>query len=68
MEYAWRVLQTVGAASTSVNVVSYVGLAGVWQCVMGNSFERPTETQLLEMEKNCGMLWIRVLLGSRPRS
>ena len=36
---------------TSVNVVSYVGLAGVWQCVMGNSFERPTETQLLEMEK-----------------
>ncbi len=36
---------------TSVNVVSYVGLAGVWQCVMGDSFERPTETQLLEMER-----------------
>lgn len=36
---------------TSVNVVSYVGLAGVWECVMGNSFARPTEAQLAEMEK-----------------
>jgi N-acyl-D-aspartate/D-glutamate deacylase len=36
---------------TSVNVISYVGHAGVWQCVMGNSFERPSEAQMMEMEK-----------------
>lgn len=36
---------------TSVNVVSYVGLAAVWECVMGKSFERPTDAQWLLMEK-----------------
>ncbi len=35
----------------SVNVVSYVGLAAVWECVMGKSFVRPTEVQFREMEK-----------------
>ena len=36
---------------TSVNVVSYVGLAAVWECVMGKSFERPTDAEWLLMEK-----------------
>ncbi len=36
---------------TSVNVVSYVGLAAVWECVMGKSFDRPTEQQFLQMEQ-----------------
>jgi N-acyl-D-amino-acid deacylase len=36
-------------ARVSVNVASYVGLGNIWQCVMGNSFERPTAEQLAEM-------------------
>ena len=36
-------------AHVSVNVGSYVGLGNIWQCVMGNSFERPTAEQLAEM-------------------
>ncbi|HWB09786.1 MAG TPA: D-aminoacylase [Pirellulales bacterium] len=38
-------------AGVSVNVASYVGLGNVWQCVMGDSFERPTDEQLAEMER-----------------
>jgi N-acyl-D-aspartate/D-glutamate deacylase len=34
----------------SVNVASYVGLGTVWQCVMGNSFERPSAEQLGRMK------------------
>jgi N-acyl-D-amino-acid deacylase len=30
----------------STNIVSYVGLDNVWQCVMGKSHERPTAEQL----------------------
>ena len=37
---------TVERAGISVNVASYVGLDNVWQCVMGNSFARPTAEQL----------------------
>lgn len=36
---------------TSVNVVSYVGLAAVWECVMGKSFSRPSEEQFRAMER-----------------
>lgn len=38
-------------AGVSVNVASYVGLNNVWQCVMGKSFDRPSESQLQEMAK-----------------
>ena len=40
----------VDKQKTSVNIASYVGLSTVWQCVMGNSFARPNETQFGEME------------------
>ncbi|MGE3803159.1 MAG: amidohydrolase family protein [Gemmataceae bacterium] len=36
---------------SSINVASYVGLGTVWECVMGNSFERPTPEQFAEMKK-----------------
>jgi N-acyl-D-amino-acid deacylase len=39
------------AAGVSLNVGSYVGLGNVWQCVMGESFERPTAEQLAEMAR-----------------
>ena len=35
----------------SVNIASYVGLSTVWECVMGNSFARPNESQFAEMEQ-----------------
>ncbi len=41
---------TLQQAGISTNVASYVGLGTVWQCVMGNSFERPTSEQLNEMQ------------------
>jgi len=37
--------------TVSVNIASYVGLSTVWECVMGNSFARPNESQLTEMER-----------------
>jgi N-acyl-D-amino-acid deacylase len=40
-------LEQRGAA---VNVGSYVGQGSVWRCVMGESFDRPTEAQLAEMK------------------
>ena len=40
-------LETSGSA---VNVATYVGLDNVWQCVMGQSFDRPTPQQLEEMK------------------
>jgi N-acyl-D-amino-acid deacylase len=33
-----------------VNVASYVGAGSVWQCVMGESFERPSAVQLQQMK------------------
>jgi N-acyl-D-aspartate/D-glutamate deacylase len=41
---------TVEQAGVSVNVVSYVGLDTVWQCVMGSSFDRPSAAQFDEMK------------------
>jgi len=35
----------------SVNIASYVGLSTVWECVMGNSFARPNESQFIQMEE-----------------
>ncbi len=40
----------VQQSGISTNVASYVGLNNVWQCVMGDSFDRPTEVQIAEMQ------------------
>jgi N-acyl-D-aspartate/D-glutamate deacylase len=37
-------------AGVSVNVASFVGLAQVWECVMGKSHARPTTAQMDEMK------------------
>jgi len=37
-------------SGTAVNVVTYVGLDNLWQCVMGQSFERPTPAQIQQMK------------------
>ncbi|WP_152049578.1 N-acyl-D-amino-acid deacylase family protein [Tautonia marina] len=34
----------------AINVASYVGLGNIWQAVMGDSFDRPTEEQFQAME------------------
>jgi N-acyl-D-amino-acid deacylase len=34
----------------AVNVVSYVGLDNVWQCVMGSSFARPSDAEREQMK------------------
>jgi N-acyl-D-aspartate/D-glutamate deacylase len=51
----WRTLadyfKALERAGVSVNVVSYVGLDNVWQCVMGNSFKRPSDDQFAQMKK-----------------
>ena len=44
-------LTTLEDAGTATNVASYVGLNNVWRCVLGDSFERPTDEQLGEMEE-----------------
>ncbi|MBT5704682.1 MAG: D-aminoacylase [Verrucomicrobia bacterium] len=36
-------------AEVAVNVASYVGLGNIWQCVMGHSFDPPTNDQLEAM-------------------
>jgi N-acyl-D-amino-acid deacylase len=36
-------------AGVAVNVVSYVGLDNVWQCVMGTSFARPSNAEREQM-------------------
>lgn len=43
-------LETLDRAGISVNLASYVGEGNIWQCVMGQSFERPTPAQLQEMK------------------
>lgn len=53
-ELEWSTLggyfDVIEAAGVSTNVVSYVGLSTVWRCVMGDSFDRPTEDNLKQME------------------
>ncbi|MBS0206247.1 MAG: D-aminoacylase [Planctomycetes bacterium] len=36
---------------TAVNVASYVGLGAVWRCVMGDSFDRPSDEQRQQMRE-----------------
>jgi N-acyl-D-aspartate/D-glutamate deacylase len=42
--------EVVQRAGVAVNVVSYVGLDNIWQCVMGPSFARPSTAQLEQMK------------------
>jgi N-acyl-D-aspartate/D-glutamate deacylase len=42
---------TLEREGTAVNVASYVGLGTVWRCVMGDSFERPSEEQRARMRE-----------------
>ena len=41
----------VERSGISVNVASYVGLDNIWQCAMGQAFDRPTAEQLDQMKK-----------------
>ncbi|MCC7422866.1 MAG: amidohydrolase family protein, partial [Planctomycetaceae bacterium] len=41
----------VEKAGISPNVASYVGLDNIWQCVLGQSFERPRAEQVAEMRR-----------------
>ena len=41
--------EVLESAGISTNVASYVGLGTISQCVMGDSFETPTQAQLQEM-------------------
>jgi len=38
-------------SGVSVNVATYVGEGNIWQCVMGNSFERPDSAALQRMKE-----------------
>lgn len=40
---------TIDREGVAVNVASYVGVGTIWRCVMGDSFERPTEEQRRQM-------------------
>jgi len=42
--------QALEKSGMATNVASYVGIGAVWESVMGKSFDRPTEEQLVEME------------------
>src|SRR6266540_1817535 len=37
-------------AGVSVNILSYVGLGNLWECVMGQSFARPTAAEFARMK------------------
>ena len=53
-KHEWTTLggyfDAIDKSGVSINVASYVGLDQVWQCVMGNSFARPTAEQFTEMQ------------------
>jgi len=44
-------LDALEKSGIAVNVATYVGMDNVWQCVMGESHERPTAAQFAEMKK-----------------
>lgn len=50
----WRTLgeyfDLIDHEGVAVNVASYVGLGAVWRCVMGDSFDRPTDEQRMQMQ------------------
>ena len=53
-KHEWTTLggyfDAIDKAGVSINVASYVGMDTVWQCVMGNSFARPSAEQFTEMQ------------------
>lgn len=53
--YRWRTLgeyfDTVEKAGIAPNIASYVGINNLWQSVMGDSFERPTDSEFEQMKK-----------------
>jgi N-acyl-D-aspartate/D-glutamate deacylase len=75
---SWRTLgeyfEIVEQAKTSVNVASYVGLDNVWQSVMGQSFDRPSEQQITAMQAliatamDDGALGLSTMLAMPPGS
>jgi N-acyl-D-aspartate/D-glutamate deacylase len=64
----------VERAGVAPNVVSYVGLDNVWQCVMGKSFARPTAAEtdrmkaLVEEAMKDGAFGLSSLLAMPPGS
>lgn len=42
---------TLEKSGSAVNVASYVGMDNIWRSVMGNSFDRPSESQFSEMKE-----------------
>lgn len=53
-QWQWKTLgdyfDVLEQSKTATNVASYVGIVNVWECVMGKSYERPSESQLKQME------------------
>lgn len=51
----WRTLgeyyDLLDREGTAVNVASYVGLGTLWRCVMGDSFERPSDAERARMRE-----------------
>jgi N-acyl-D-amino-acid deacylase len=74
----WRTLaeyfRVVEEAKVSVNIASYVGLDNVWKAVLGESQERPTPAQLVEMQKlvagamDDGAMGLSTMLAMPPGS
>jgi N-acyl-D-amino-acid deacylase len=74
----WRTLgeyfQVLEEAKISVNVASYVGLDNVWKSVLGESQERPTPEQIIEMQKlvtaamDDGAMGLSTMLAMPPGS
>lgn len=58
----------------AVNVASYVGLGSIWRCVMGDSFDAPTDEQRQQMRKlvsqamNDGAMGLSSMLAMPPGS
>lgn len=52
--FEWTTLggyfDAIDKSGVSINVASFVGIDTVWQCVMGASFDRPTASQIKEMQ------------------
>jgi N-acyl-D-aspartate/D-glutamate deacylase/sugar lactone lactonase YvrE len=42
--------QAIERSGVAVNVASYVGEGQVWECAMGNSFERPSKAEFEQMK------------------
>jgi N-acyl-D-aspartate/D-glutamate deacylase/sugar lactone lactonase YvrE len=43
--------EAIERSSVALNVASYVGAGSIWQCVMGQSFDRPSSAELQKMKE-----------------